>query len=77
MNSTTQPFGYMQYTSQLQSELTRMVNDQATPDVNKRNNQRLAERLTIRDSAFDDLVEHYANQTMPGNSGYQNNNISH
>jgi hypothetical protein len=77
MNSTTQPFGYMQYTSQLQSELTRMVNDQATPDVNKRDNQRLAERLTIRDSAFDDLVEHYAGQTMLGNSGYQDDNISH
>ena len=77
MNSTTQPFGYMQYTSQLQSELTRMVNDQATPDVNKRDNQRLAERLTIRDSAFDDLVEHYASQTMPGDSGYQDDNISH
>jgi len=77
MNSTTQPFGYMQYTSQLQSELTRMVNDQATPNVNKRDNQRLAERLTIKDSAFDDLVEHYASQTMPGNSGYQDDNISH
>jgi hypothetical protein len=77
MNSTTQPFGYMQYTSQLQSELTRMVNDQATPEVNKRDNQRLAERLTIKDSAFDDLVEHYASQTIPGNSGYQDDNISH
>lgn len=77
MNSTTQPFGYMQYTSQLQSELTRMVNDQATPEVNKRDNQRLAERLTIRDSAFDHLVEHYASQTMPGNSGYQDDNVSH
>ena len=77
MNSTTQPFGYMQYTSQLQSERTRMVNDQATPDVNKRDNQRLAERLTIRDSAFEDHVEHYASQTMPGNSGYQRDNISH
>ena len=77
MNFDTQPFGYMQYTSPLQSELTRMVNDQATPDVNKRDNQRLAERLTIRDSAFDDLLEHYASQTMPGNSGYQDDNISH
>jgi len=77
MNLNTQPSGYMQYTSQLQSELTRMVNDQTTPNVRKRDNQRLAERLTIRDSAFDALVEHYASQTMPGNSGYQDDNISH
>ena len=77
MNFDTQPFGYMQYTSKLQSELTRMVNDQTTPNVSKRDNQRLAERLTIRDPAFDALIEHYASQTMPGNSGYQDDNISH
>lgn len=77
MNFDTQPFGYMQYTSQLQSELTRMVNDQTTPDVNKRDNQRLAERLMIGDSAFDTLVEHYASQTKPGNPGYQDDNFSH
>ena len=77
MNLDTQPFGYMQYTSQLQSELTRLVNDQITPNVSKRDNQRLAERLTIRDSAFDDLVEHYASQTMPSNSGYTDDNVSH
>ena len=77
MNSTTQPFGYMRYTSQLQSELNRLIHDQTTPKANKKDGKRLAERLTIKNPAFDALVEHYASQTQPKNLGYQNDNFSH
>ena len=67
----------MHYTSELLSEMHRMVEDQAVPNYRKRDRQRLAERLTLNNSEFESLVEDLANQTAPKNKGYYADNLSH
>jgi hypothetical protein len=67
----------MHYTSPLQSELNRMIQDKLEPNVELRRNQRLAEKLEINDSNFEDLVASYSHQTSPKQETYAKTNHDH
>jgi hypothetical protein len=67
----------MHYTSLLQTELDRLIQDKSEPDFERRSNQRLAEYLSIDSSSFEDLVESYSHQNAPKQTKYAETNHGH
>lgn len=67
----------MQYTSKLQSELDRLIEDYATPDSGKRNNIIQFENLSLDSSSFDYLVSEIAQHTKPKQAIYAESHCKH
>ena len=67
----------MHNTSLLQSELDRLISDKLEPNVERRSNQYLAEKLSINDPAFEELVLSYSHQNAPKQAKYAEANHNH